>query len=183
MGRSCLPFAWDAGCGCEPSLGAAGTESRGQGAGASSPPWGYTPSPELQELGCIRPCTIPGCSSGIPAHLLGLKASGSSSFHLLPPAPSDGEGPGGCSSLVGLMCSRELCSPGYGSREQSRQRQAKGDVGKGAYGEEEEDNANSLFLREAAFRCFVMRDVGAATSPEPVRAGRACCLGANSAQH
>lgn len=31
-------------------------------------------------------------------------------------------------------------------------------------------------------RCFVMRDVGAATAPEPVEAGRASCLSANSAQ-
>lgn len=31
-------------------------------------------------------------------------------------------------------------------------------------------------------RCFVMRDVSAAMAPEPVRAGRTSCLGANSAQ-
>lgn len=91
-------------------------------------------------------------------------------LQLLPPAPSrflgDGEGLGGCSSLVGFMC-----SPGFGSGEQSGQRQAKGDVGKGAYREEEEDDVNSLFLREAAFRCKVL-----------CHEGRWCCHGSRACQ-
>lgn len=72
---------------------------------------------------------------------------------------------------MGVTCSRELCSPGFRSREQSEQRQAKGDAGQGAYGEEEEDNANSLFLREAAFRCKVL-----------CHEGCRCCHGSRACQ-
>lgn len=71
--------------GVGPGLGAAGTVSRGEGAGASSPPWSYTSSSELQELGCIRLYTIQGSSHGIPAHELGLKAPAPSTCSLLLP--------------------------------------------------------------------------------------------------
>lgn len=78
--------------GVSPGLGAAGTVSRGEGAGASSPPWSYTPSPELQELGCIRLYTIRESSHGIPAHQLGLKASAPSTCSL--PLPQRWRVPG-----------------------------------------------------------------------------------------
>lgn len=82
---------------------------------------------------------------------LGLNASGTSSFHPLPPSPSGMARGWGAAAMPNAP---GIC--GFGSREQSEHRRAKGDVGKGALGEEEEDNANSLLLREAAFRCKVL---------------------------
>ncbi|XP_027523327.1 uncharacterized protein LOC113958899 [Corapipo altera] len=95
-------------------------------------------------------------SRGLPVAswpITGAEASGASSFHPLPPEMARA---GGCSSLVEITRSRELCSPGFERREQSEQSQVMGDVGKGVYGEEEEDNANSLLLKEAAFRRKVL---------------------------
>lgn len=150
---------WDAECGCKlVSWCGWNSEQRGRGRRpaasrrAARPPQSCRSWAEHQ--GLHRPRGLPMASQ--PTNW------GFSQWHQLLPHPPScssssraGGGPGGCSIPWGITRSGELCSPGFWSKQRSGQSWVKGDVGKGAY-EEEEDNANSLFLREAAFRRKVL---------------------------